>query len=238
MGLMSVGRFLLTQKGPRNPKRDACPDANVNRASCGRATSAYTAAPMALDPSMPESVEHEVTRLIAAWRGGDEAAREQLIERVYLNVRAIAAQSLRRMPNATLSATDLAHEALIRMLGAHAEWENRKHFFHVAAQATRQVLVDAARKRLSDKRGGGVERIVLDDMLGVSSSESDAQFLQIDDALRDLASTDTRRAQMIELVYFGGLSRAEVAETLAVSEGTVDRDLRLARAWLRTALEA
>lgn len=187
---------------------------------------------------MSESVEHEVTRLIVAWRGGDDAAREQLIERVYLNVRAIAAQSLRRMPTATLSATDIAHEALIRMLGTHADWENRKHFFHVAAQATRQVLVDAARKRLSDKRGGGAERVVLDEMLGISSSDNDAQFLQIDDALRDLASTDLRRAQTIELVYFGGLSRAEVAETLAVSEGTVDRDLRLARAWLRTALEA
>ena len=193
---------------------------------------------MQSDPSIPQGVEHEVTRLIEAWRGGDDAAREQLIERVYLNVRAIAAQSLRRMPNATLSATDLAHEALIRMLGASAEWENRKHFFHVAAQATRQVLVDAARRRLSDKRGGGAERIVLDEVLGLSSSESDAEFLRIDDALRDLANADLRRAKMIELVYFGGLSRAEVAETLAVSEGTVDRDLRLARAWLKTALEA
>jgi len=182
--------------------------------------------------------DHDVTRLIEAWRGGDDGAREQLIDRVYVNVRAIAAQSLRRMPNATLSATDLAHEALIRMLGASADWENRKHFFHVAAQATRQVLVDAARRRLSDKRGGGAERIVLDDVLGLSSGDSDAELLRIDDALRDLASADVRRARMIELVYFGGLSRAEVAETLSVSEGTVDRDLRLARAWLKAALEA
>ncbi len=193
---------------------------------------------MQSEPSIPQGIEHEVTRLIEAWRGGDDAAREQLIDRVYLNVRAIAAQSLRRMPNATLSATDLAHEALIRMLGTSAAWENRKHFFHVAAQATRQVLVDAARRRLSDKRGGGAERIVLDDVLGLSNSDSDAEFLRIDDALRDLANADLRRAKMIELVYFGGLSRAEVAETLAVSEGTVDRDLRLARAWLKTALEA
>ena len=187
---------------------------------------------------MSEPVEHEVTRLIEAWRGGDEAAREQLIERVYTNVRAIAAQSLRRMPNATLSATDLAHEALIRMLGAQGDWENRKHFFHVAAQATRQVLVDAARKRLADKRGGGAERVVLDDALGLVDPGNDADLLRIDGALRDLSSTDTRRAQMVELVYFGGLSRAEVAAALSVSEGTVDRDLRLARAWLKTALEA
>lgn len=182
--------------------------------------------------------DHDVTRLIEAWRGGDEAAREQLIERVYANVRAIAAQSLRRMPNATLSATDLAHEALIRMLGAEGDWENRKHFFHVAAQATRQVLVDAARKRLADKRGGGAERVVLDDALGLADPGSDADLLRIDTALRDLSAADTRRALMVELVYFGGLSRSEVAAALSVSEGTVDRDLRLARAWLKTALEA
>ncbi len=187
---------------------------------------------------MSEPVDHEVTRLIEAWRGGDVAAREQLIERVYLNVRAIAAQSLRRMPNVTLSATDLAHEALIRMLGAQGDWENRKHFFHVAAQATRQVLVDAARKRLADKRGGGAERVVLDEALDLADPGNDADLLRIDAALRDLSGTDARRAQMVELVYFGGLSRAEVAAALSVSEGTVDRDLRLARAWLRTALEA
>ncbi len=187
---------------------------------------------------MSEHGEHDVTRLIVAWRGGDEAAREQLMERVYANVRAIAAQSLRRMPNATLSATDLAHEALIRMLGTDADWENRKHFFHVAAQATRQVLVDAARRRLADKRGGGAERIDIDDVRDLASPESDAELLRVDSALKDLSGADTRRAQMIELVYFGGLSRAEVAAALAVSEGTVDRDLRLARAWLKTALSA
>ncbi len=187
---------------------------------------------------MPDHGEHEVTRLIALWRAGDGGARELLMERVYANVRAIAAQSLRKMPNATLSATDIAHEALIRMLGTEANWENRKHFFHVAAQATRQVLVDAARKRLADKRGGGAERVELDEALGVSSPGNSADLLRIDSALHELSSADARRAQMIELVYFGGLSRAEVAATLAVSEGTVDRDLRLARAWLKTALEA
>ena len=182
--------------------------------------------------------DHDVTRLIAAWRDGDEGAREALVERVYANVRAIAAQSLRQMPGATLSATDLAHEALIRLLGANADWNDRRHFFHVAAQATRQILVDAARQRLAAKRGGGAERVELDAALDVAGSGGDAELLRIDDALRDLQQADTRRAQMIELVYFGGLNRAEVAATLAVSEGTVDRDLRLARAWLRTALEA
>ena len=182
--------------------------------------------------------DHDITRLLAAWRGGDGDAREALMQRVYANVRAIAAQSLRQMPCATLSATDIAHEALIRLLGSDADWENRRHFFRVAAQATRQVLVDAARRRLASKRGGGSERCELDSALNVFSPDSDADLLRIDSALQDLGETDARRAQMIEMVYFGGMSRVEVAAALDVSEGTVDRDLRLARAWLRTALEA
>lgn len=191
------------------------------------------------DPSADAATGgHEVTRLIAAWRGGDAAAREALVERVYANVRAIAAQSLRQMPGATLGATDLAHEALIRLLGADADWNDRRHFFHVAAQATRQILVDAARQRLAAKRGGGAERVDLDLAGDVAANGDDAELVRIDDALHDLQQADARRAQMIELVYFGGLSRVEVAQALQVSEGTVDRDLRLARAWLRSALEA
>lgn len=180
---------------------------------------------------------HDITRLLAAWRCGDEAAREALMRQVYANVRAIAAQSLRQMPGATLSATDLAHEALLRLLGSDLAWHDRRHFFHVAAQATRQVLVDAARRRLADKRGGCATRVELDDALDVATPDSDAQMLRVDAALRDLAANDERRARMVELVYFGGLNRSEVAAALDVSEGTVDRDLRLARAWLKTALD-
>jgi len=176
--------------------------------------------------------------LIAAWREGDANAREALVERVYANVRAIAAQSLHRAPGATLGTTDLAHEALIRLLGADASWEDRRHFFHVAAQATRQVLVDAARRRLSAKRGSGAEHVELGHALDQPIPEADASLVQLDAALRDLQHNDPRRAQIIELVYFGGLGRAEVASSLALSETTVDRDLRLARAWLRSAMEA
>lgn len=182
--------------------------------------------------------DHELTRLITAWRQGDADARETLVERVYANVRAIAAQSLRQMPGATFSATDLAHEALIRLLGSDADWNDRRHFFHVAAQATRQVLVDAARRRLADKRGGGAEHVEIEAALEQAHPDGDADLMRIDSALHELYQSDARRAQTIELVYFGGLSRAEVATTLDVSEGTVDRDLRLARAWLRCALEA
>ena len=187
---------------------------------------------------MAESGEHEVTQLIASWRAGDEGAREALMSLVYANVRAIAGQSLRQMPGATLSATDLAHEALIRMLGGEAPWESRKHFYRVVAQATRQVLVDSARKRMSHKRGSGAVHVELDAALNLGSEQSDGTLMRLDGALNDLADSHARRAQMIELVYFAGLNRIEVAATLDVSEGTVDRDLRLARAWLRTALEA
>lgn len=187
---------------------------------------------------MPEFPDHELTRLMAAWRNGDDGAREDLMQRVYANVRAIAAQSLRRMPGATLSTTDLAHEALIRLLGADADWESRRHFFHVVAQATRQVLVDAARKRMADKRGGGSEHVDLDQAGDIAGPVDDARLMRIDGALQELSRADARRAQMIELVYFGGLSRMEVAAALEVSEGTVDRDLRLARAWLKTELQA
>ncbi len=186
----------------------------------------------------PSGGDHDITQLLAAWRNGDEVAREALMQRVYANVRAIAARSLQAMPGATLSATDLAHEALLRLLGSELDWADRRHFFRVAAQATRQVLVDAARKRLADKRGGGAQHVELDETLMLANPEADEQLLRLDDALSALAVDDARRAQTIELVYFGGLSRPEVAAALEVSEGTVDRDLRLARAWLKTALHA
>ncbi|MBL0162660.1 MAG: sigma-70 family RNA polymerase sigma factor [Xanthomonadales bacterium] len=187
---------------------------------------------------MAEPGDHDVTQLIASWRAGDDGAREALMSLVYANVRAIAGQSLRQMPGATLSATDLAHEALIRMLGSDAPWASRKHFYHVVAQATRQVLVDGARKRMANKRGGGAEHVELDAALNLGTVQNDSTLMRLDGALNELADSNARRAQMIELVYFCGLNRIEVAATLDVSEGTVDRDLRLARAWLRTALEA
>ncbi|MFO1506133.1 MAG: ECF-type sigma factor [Lysobacterales bacterium] len=182
--------------------------------------------------------DHEITRLIADWRRGDARAREALVAQVYANVRAIAAQSLRAMPGATLSTTDVAHEALLRLLGAEPAWADRRHFLHVAAQATRQVLVEAARKRLAGKRGAGAVHVNLDAALAVAAPDEDEQLTRIDDALRDLAASDPRRARTVELIYFGGFSRTEVAAALDVSEGTVDRDLRLARAWLKVSLEA
>ncbi len=187
---------------------------------------------------MAEPGDHDVTRLIATWRAGDADARSALMDLVYNNVRAIAGQSLRQAPGATLGATELAHEALLRMLGADAPWESRKHFYRVVAQATRQVLVDSARKRMAEKRGRGAEHVELEAALNVEGTQSDSNLLRLDTALDDLARENERRAWTIELIYFGGLDRQQVAATLDVSEGTVDRDLRLARAWLRVAIES
>jgi RNA polymerase sigma-70 factor, ECF subfamily len=186
---------------------------------------------------MAENGDHDVTQLIAAWRGGDGDARAALMSLVYRNVRAIAGQSLRQMPGGTLGATDLAHEALLRLLGSDAPWESRKHFYHVVAQATRQVLVDAARRRMAAKRGSGAEHVEIEAALELGDETSDATLMHLDAALDELAASHARRAQVIELVYFGGLNRDEVAAALDVSEGTVDRDLRLTRAWLRNTLE-
>ncbi|GMV29350.1 MAG: hypothetical protein AMXMBFR59_14750 [Rhodanobacteraceae bacterium] len=188
---------------------------------------------------MYAAAPHQITHLLRAWQSGDGGARESLLTLVYDHVRAIAASSLRGAPGATLTPTEIAHEALLRILGADADWEDRRHFFHVIAQATRQILVDAARRRQTDKRGGGVERVDIDDAADqIAAVEADSQLLRVDAALAELGRTDQRRARTVELVYFGGFSRAEIAATLAVSEGTVDRDLRLARAWLKVAIEA
>lgn len=180
----------------------------------------------------------DLTRLLAAWQSGDAQARDAVMDAVYHQVRSIAQSSLRRSPGATLTPTELAHEALLRLIGDRRDWADRRHFFHVVAQATRQVLVDASRKRLADKRGGGAERIDLDALGDLAAPGADEILVRVDAALADLAKSDERRARTVELSYFGGFTRPEIAAALDVSEGTVDRDLRLARAWLKAAIEA
>lgn len=185
-----------------------------------------------------ESAPHEVTRLLRAWQEGDAAARERLMSLVYDRVRAIAAQSLQRQSASTLTPTELAHEALLRLLGADAGWADRRHFFHVVAQATRQVLVDHARKRLAEKRGAGSEALPLSQAEGVGRDDRDADLVRVDEALCELAANDARQARIIEMTYFGGFAREEIAQALETSISTVDRDLRFARAWLKDALSA
>lgn len=180
----------------------------------------------------------DLTALIRRWQDGDTDAREHLMALVYDRVRAIAAQSLQRQAGATLSPTELAHEALMRLLGADAGWVDRRHFFHVVAQATRQVLVDRARKRLSEKRGAGAEALPLSQAEGIGRLDRDDDLIRVDQALSELGATDLRQARIVEMTYFGGFSREEIAEALDTSVSTVDRDLRFARAWLKDALRA
>lgn len=177
----------------------------------------------------------DLTQLFRRWQGGDEAAREQVVEVVYQQVRAIARGALSGNPGATLTPTDLAHEALIRLLGENASWADRRHFYRVVAMATRQILVDAARRRQRDKRGGGIVPEPLSAADAVAGPE-DAELIRIHEAIEQLALRDARSAQVIELTYFVGLERTQIAQTLAVSVPTVDRDLRFARAWLKRAL--
>lgn len=170
------------------------------------------------------------------WQSGDALAGERLLALVYPRIRAIAAQALRAQHGATLSPTELAHEALLRLLGDAPDWHDRHHFFHVVAQATRQILVDKARRRLADKRGGGQAHLPLSAAEFAALPAQEAELLRVDEALSALAELDPRQGRIVELVYFGGFSRAEIARALEVSEGTVDRDLRFARAWLKQAL--
>jgi RNA polymerase sigma factor (TIGR02999 family) len=187
-------------------------------------------------PAAPEPSPIEITHLLRQWQGGDLVARERLVEAVYAQVRAIAGRTVRANPGATLGATELAHEALARLLGGEATWENRKHFFNVVAQATRQILVDTARRRLRDKRGGGAIAVSLSAADEQAQAE-DEDLLRLHEALEQLAARDPRKAQVLELTYFGGLEREELARALEVSVPTVDRDLRFGKAWLKRALE-
>lgn len=177
---------------------------------------------------------HALTILLHRWQEGDAVAREELMALVYRRVRSIANQSLMKHVQATLTPTELAHEALIRLLGTNADWVDRRHFFHVVAQATRQVIVDHARRRLSEKRGQGVAALPLSQVPEVPGVDDDV--VRVDEAIVALAQEDPRQAQIVELSYFGGFSREEIGEALEVSVATVDRDLRFARAWLKEAL--
>jgi RNA polymerase sigma factor (TIGR02999 family) len=179
----------------------------------------------------------DLTAMIRAWQAGDLAARERLIEEAYARVRRIAAQSIAAQGGATMSPTDLAHESLLRLLGADASWEDRRHFFHVVAQASRQVLVDHARRRQAAKRGAGLEPATLGEA-DRQAPDADDQLVRISDALDALAEADPRRAKVIDLTYFGGFTRDEVAGAIGVSTRTVDWDLRFARAWLKEQIGA
>jgi RNA polymerase sigma factor (TIGR02999 family) len=180
----------------------------------------------------------EITTLLKAWRQGDQGALNRLTPLVYDHLRRLARRYVRRESPGRFDATSLVHEAYVRLVDARVvNWEDRAHFFAVCARIMRRILVDAARARASAKRGGGMQRVdhssLVDlDKLPVQGTDRTAQICRLDDALMALAQIDPRRAQVIELRFFGGLSVEETAEALDVSPQTVMRDWKLARAWL------
>jgi RNA polymerase sigma factor (TIGR02999 family) len=179
----------------------------------------------------PETVR--VTQLLLELSQGDRTAVEELLPLIYDELRRLAGGYLRReRANHTLQATALVHEAYLKMVDqTRVQWQNRAHFFGVAANLMRRILVDHARSHGAQKRGSGIEKISLEDGL-VASGERAAEVVAVDDALETLAKVDPVKSRIVELRFFGGLSVEETAEVLNISVATANRQWRMARAWL------
>jgi RNA polymerase sigma factor (TIGR02999 family) len=186
---------------------------------------------MAEMPGAPKQMD--ITQLLLEWGGGDAAALDQLMPVVYAELRKIARRFMRRQrPNNTLQTTDLVNEAYLRLIdSSRVNWQSRTHFFAVSAQLMRRILVDAARRRNSQKRGGGQVRVTLDESLEIAEAQG-TDVVALDEALRRLAELNPRHSQIVELRYFGGLTEEQVAELMEISPRTVRRDWSLAKAWL------
>jgi len=180
-----------------------------------------------------DSQTAEVTRLLQAWGGGDHAALDQLTPLVYAELRRMAGRYMQREnPGNTLQATALVNEAFLRLVDVTGvRWQDRAHFFAISAQMMRRILVDAARARGSGKRGGGAGRLDINESID-ALPQPDSRLVDLDEALESLARFDARKAKVVELRFFGGLSVEETAEVLKISPQSVMRDWKLARAWL------
>ena len=179
-------------------------------------------------------LSHNITHLLKEWSAGDRRALDRLTPLVYEELRHQAARYLRReRPGHTLQTTALIHEAYLRLIDAKdVHWQSRAHFFAVAANLMRRVLVDHARRRDAEKRGGSHIRLTLDEALA-TAPETDVDVLAVDEALNRLANFDPQQARVVELRFFSGLNVEETAAALGVSPKTVKRDWSVARAWLR-----
>jgi RNA polymerase sigma factor (TIGR02999 family) len=177
--------------------------------------------------------QNEVTQLLVAWSNGDQVARDELMSVVYQELHRLAHKYMRReSPDHTLQTSALVNEAFLRLVDQrNVQWQNRSHFYAIAAQMMRRILVDYARNRRYAKRGGGLREISLDETM--LSDDRSHEVVALDDALLELAKIDSRKSQIVELRFFAGLSIEETSDLLAVSAGTVMRDWTLAKAWLR-----
>lgn len=179
-----------------------------------------------------------ITQLLTAWQAGNRAALDELTPLVYQELRRLAERYMRgEAVGHTLQATALVHEAYLRLVDSEQPWKNRAHFLGVAAQMMRRILVDHARARGSQKRGGDLSRVNLDEAT-IVTQDNDEVVLGLDDALTKLSKFDERKSRLIELRFFGGLTYEETAEVLSISTTTLDRELRMAKAWLKQELAA
>jgi RNA polymerase sigma factor (TIGR02999 family) len=180
-----------------------------------------------------EASPNEITEQLIAWSKGDDAALEQLIPAVYQELRRMADHYLRGEDSGhSLQPTALVHEAYLRLIDqTKVEWQNRAHFFGVAAQMMRRILIDHAKAKHRVKRGGTAVKVMLDENVNFTQERA-SELLALDDALQSLARMDERKSRIVELRYFGGLTVEETAEVLGISDKTVMRDWNLAKAWL------
>jgi len=183
--------------------------------------------------------QHEVTELLRQWRSGDKEALDKLTPLVYDELHRLAHQYIsRERPGHTLQTTALVNEAYLRLVEQKdVEWESRAHFFAVSAQVMRHILVDYARQHASAKRGGEFQKVELDGEVSVSRERA-AELVALDEAMQALHEIHPRRSKVVELRYFGGLNNREASAVLKVSESTIERDWRFAKAWLYREMQA
>jgi RNA polymerase sigma factor (TIGR02999 family) len=183
----------------------------------------------------PSENSQNITRMLKDWSGGDREALDKLLPFVYDELHRQASRCLRReRSDHTLQTTALIHEAYLKLIDQReVEWQNRAHFFAVAAQAMRRILVDYARARKREKRGGDDVKFQLDEAIQTPAKEKGIDLVALDEALTRLAEFDGRQARVVELRYFSGMTEEETAEVLGTSPATVRRDWNMAKAWLR-----
>lgn len=179
------------------------------------------------------STPHDVSQLLIAWGAGDQAALEKLLPLVNQELRRLAAGYMRRERKGhSLQSSDLVNEAWLRLVNQNRmQWQNRAHFFGIAAQLMRRILIDHARRYQYQKRGGGAVRVSLDEAAAVTEARA-AELLAVDEALEKLTAIDARKGRIVELRFFGGLDLDETAEVMGISSPTVQREWRLSKAWL------
>lgn len=182
--------------------------------------------------------ETDITQLLKGWVHGDEDSLNRLMPLVYAQLRKLAVSAFRgERQDHTLQTTALVHEAYARLVGADVDYKNRSHFYALAARVMRRILVDHAKSKYAAKRGGRQADVPLEDAIVVSPDVGE-EVLDLHEALDQLGSLDPRKAEILEMHYFGGLTYAEMSEVLGIGSSTLDREMRFAKAWMRTQLSA